>query len=76
MSKTIKNRMHREIEALLKDSGLCWRIDLGKKHRKVFIEDKMVGVFSNCKSHTDIGPVSNILNIIRRHLKSKGIVRP
>lgn len=65
MSRTIPTKMHRLVTDTLRDSGLSWRIDIGKKHRKLYIEGKLALVFSHGAHQQH--DLNQIKSIIRRH---------
>lgn len=41
------NKEHREIERVLRKAGVNYRIETGTRHRKLYVNDRMVLVFSN-----------------------------
>lgn len=45
------DKIRREVESLLRATGKPWRIEEGTRHRKVFINEQFVGVFSRTKEH-------------------------
>lgn len=39
-------KVYREVEDVLRSSGLLWRISPGKKHHHVYLAGRMIGVMS------------------------------
>lgn len=75
MSRVRTTKIHRLITRALASSGLDYRIDTtGKKHRKLYIEGRMVMVFSHgaCGSK-DIGLLNSF---IRRAQEAKNADHP
>ncbi len=55
MTARHRNAIYREAERMLRASGKPYRFEFGKKHCKIFVADKLVGVFTSKTSvHVDI----------------------
>lgn len=73
MSKFRITNFQRVLQNLLRDTDLDWRIENGKKHRKLYIEEEMVMVFSHgpC-THNDM---DRVRSFIRRAKEAKNADR-
>lgn len=69
MTQKKVTRFQRLIDKELKGTGLEYRFECGPKHRKLFIEGKMVLVFSHGANAQ--GDILNIKSHIRRALERK-----
>lgn len=67
MSRLTKGRVHREVEAHLKDLGLPWSIERGAKHWKILLEGRLMGVICNGQGRD----AKQIKANIRKYLESK-----
>jgi hypothetical protein len=68
-------RVPDDLQALLDDSGLPWRIDNGKRHYKIIVDERLVGILPkgrdlHRKSH-NARPHLNTLAQIRRIIRQK-----
>ena len=62
MSKTRVTQLQRLIAAALDNAGLAYRVEIGKKHRKLYVEGKMVMVFSHgACARKDIDKVKSLV---------------
>lgn len=43
----IRERIPPELREMLDATGLDWTIKTGKKHQKIFLDGRMIGVFSH-----------------------------
>ena len=68
MSKTRVTQLQRLISAALDKAGLACRVEIGKKHRKLYVEGKMVMVFSHgACPRKDIDKVKSLVRRIQEH---------
>lgn len=66
MSKLRISPMYRAVERLLDTAGVDYRIETGKKHYKVFIDDKQVFVFSySFRENSHDNPLVQLRQAIR-----------
>jgi hypothetical protein len=53
----------REIERLLDDAGITYRIDSGQKHRKLYVAGELALVFSHgAHSSNDLRQINSLIN--------------
>lgn len=75
MSKTRITHLHRLIAAELQADGLDYRVEIGKKHRKLYVEGKMVMVFSHgACARKDIDKVKSLVRRTMEHADHRGAV--
>lgn len=66
MSKGRTPQLERRIAALLEAAGLPFRVENGKKHRKLYVADRMVMVFSHgACARKDIDKVKSLVRRIK-----------
>jgi hypothetical protein len=61
----------RLIEGELKKTGLPWRVEHGKKHHKIYLNDAMVGVFSIGTTSENTPGFANLRATIRRNARGQ-----
>lgn len=71
MSSKVKvTRIQRLIQAALRETPLSWSIDgHGRKHRKLYIEGRMVMVFSHGEG--DSRDIERVRSFIRRAMEKR-----
>ena len=63
-------RPQRELEAVLRETGIPYTIERGKKHRKIIMAGRQIGVFShNAMDGGGKRGLSNIIASIKREAK-------
>lgn len=57
---TAKPKVYREVEDVLRSSGLPWLIAKGKKHHHIYLDGRMIGVMSyGSQKERDAKMISN-----------------
>lgn len=56
------NKLQRDVVSLLRKTNFSYRVEIGKKHKKLFVEGKLVMVFSHgASAEKDVGHLKTIL---------------
>lgn len=74
MSRSREQR--REIEAMLRASGVCWEIVQGGKHLKVLVEGRLVQTITTTGRSTQCRSDRNALAAVRRAIRAAQGERP
>ena len=69
MSRARKTRLVRDMEKCLRESGLPWSLEAGKKHWRVILSGECIGVLSYGSGYNGTDG-HNLMSIIKR--KAKG----
>lgn len=70
MSAPRRPRLRPELRALLEGSGLDWRLEHGKRHWKLFINERLAGIVPMSGLYRDMyHPGKNQLAQVRRHIR-------
>lgn len=65
-------RLRQEIEALLRETGLPWSVELGTRHFKIKLDGQLVGIMpKGAGSSADKRPWFNLRAQIRRAAKEQ-----
>ena len=69
MSQPIRSKLRREIEDILRATGLAWSIETGSRHDIIFLAGQQVGVLSHGRktNNSDSKKIAaSIRQLIRR----------
>jgi hypothetical protein len=58
------------VREFLDDCGVAWRIEQGKKHNKIFVGDRLVGVFHAGARDPNWRTAQNLRTTIKQNLRA------
>lgn len=70
MSQPCRTKLYREVEAILRGTGLVWSIEQGTRHDIVMLAGQRVGIMSHGHK-TNNSDSKKIAASIRQHIKRK-----